>query len=59
MKNGAEEYIKIFEDTLRNLYIEEYGIENWNSKTNAEKDETLHLMFGSFLTVAKRRAQSR
>lgn len=42
---------------LVNTYIEAYGAEAWESKTAEEKSETLHELLGSFLTVAKRRAQ--
>lgn len=52
--------MRTFEETLRveliKAYIETYGADAWNNKTETEKSETLHKLLGSFLTVAKRKA---
>lgn len=52
-----------FAETMRveliKAYIAEYGFESWQGKSEEEKSATLHELLGSFLTVAKRRAQGR
>ena len=47
---------KVFVNELVKAYIEAYGVDSWNAKTEEEKSETIHELLGSFLTVAKKRA---
>ncbi len=48
-----------FEETLRVMliktYIDAYGFEAWDGKSDAEKTETLHELLGSFLAAARKR----
>lgn len=57
-KPPKEIKMKNFEQTMKEelikAYVEEYGPEAWNTKTETEKTITLHELFTSFLTVAKR-----
>lgn len=52
---------KMFENTLKEslirTYVETFGQDAWTEKTEEQKTETLHELLGSFLTVAKKRAQ--
>lgn len=51
-----KEFEKAMKNALIGAYIEAYGDNAWNSKSEEEKQETLHELLGSFLTVAKRKA---
>ena len=46
-----EEAIK---EQLISTYIEAFGADTWNSKTEEQKSQTLHELLASFLTVARR-----
>lgn len=54
-----EKTMKNFEKAMANAliqaYVNAYGEEAWESKTEEEKTETLHNLLGSFLTVVKSR----
>lgn len=49
------EFEKAMANALIGVYMEAYGENAWNSKSEEEKQETLHELLGSFLTVAKNR----
>jgi len=46
---------KVLKNELIKAYVEAYGAQAWESKTDAEKSETLHELLGSFLAVARRK----
>ena len=54
-----EKTMKNFEKGMANAliqaYVNAYGEEAWESKTEEEKTEILHNLLGSFLTVVKSR----
>ena len=52
MKN----FENVLRDALINAFVETYGREAWDSKSNTEKDETLHQLLTSFLKVASNTA---
>lgn len=46
---------QVMTQELIKAYVEAYGADAWNGQTEEQKQETLHELLGSFLTVAKRR----
>lgn len=45
---------QVLAQELIKAYVNEYGADAWNGKSDEEKSATLHELLGSFLTVAKR-----
>lgn len=49
---------QVLKEELIKAYTEAYGQEAWISKSDEEKQSTLHELLGSFLTVARNRAEA-
>jgi hypothetical protein len=50
-----KEFMRVFEKQMIKAYVDEYGKDAWESKSDEEQSELLHELITSFLTVAKNR----